>query len=332
MSPKFKANATPTEIDGKSLSAEVISNLILNSPVAQALALIGDRWAFLIIRDIYQGARQFEELLRLSGAARGTLTSRLKRLVEGGILYRNPYRDAPVRYEYRLTDKGLDLYPVVLNVWEWETKWGKGEHIPLELIHSTCGKTMHPIYRCKHCHAKARIEEFRFRAGKDRSPAKKVPPRFQRRSKSRGQVDSQVDQRFFHYLDVIGDRWTSLVVAAAFFGLQRHDQILEAIGIATNILSDRLKLLIDAGVLVKLKYQDKPARHEYHLTDKGRDLYAPTLAMHEWGSRWLIRDKESSLVLHHQVCDQSFESEIVCSECDGRVVPSDIAYGASDAD
>ena len=73
------------------------------------MAIIGDRWAFMIIRDIYLGVRQFEELRRRSGAARGTLASRLKALVRHGLLYRNPYQSAPVRYEYRLTDKGLDL-------------------------------------------------------------------------------------------------------------------------------------------------------------------------------------------------------------------------------
>ena len=329
---QFKVNATPTETDGKPLGSREISNLILNSPVAQALALMGDRWVFLIIRDVYQGARQFEELLRLSGAARGTLTSRLKRLVENGILYRNPYRVAPVRYEYRLTDKGRDLYPIVLTVWEWETNWCKGEYIPLDLIHSICGKKMHPICRCRHCHSKAEIQQFRFQAGKDRTPTKKFPARSQRRSKLFGRIDSKVDQRFFHYLDIVGDRWTSLVMAAAFFGLQRHNQILQAIGIATNVLSDRLKLLVSAGVLVKLQYQEKPVRSEYHLTDKGRDLYIPTLALHEWASRWLIRNNESSVILHHKVCGQAFHSEIVCSECDGQVMPTDVIYGTPGAD
>ena len=329
---QFKTNATPTGLDGTLLSLGDISNLIHNSPVAKALALIGDRWAFLVIRDIYQGVRQFEELLRFSGAARGTLASRLKRLVENGIIYRNPYRSAPIRYEYRLTDKGLDLYPVTLTVWAWETNWCKGEHIPSELTHSICGKAMRPIYRCRHCHSKAKIEEFHFLAGKELKIAKKFPPRFQRRSKSRGRINSGVDQRFFHYLDVIGDRWTTLVLAATFFGLHRHDQILKVLRIATNVLSDRLKLLVSAGVLVRMRYQEKPARYEYHLTDKGRDLYIPTLALHEWGTRWLISNEESSLLLCHKVCDQMFESEIVCSECEGQVVPSDIAYGTADAD
>ncbi len=93
--------------------------LILNSQVAQALTVIGDRWAFMVIRDVYLGVRQFEELRRRGNAARGTLTSRLKKLVQHGILYKNPYQTSPIRYEYRLTDKGLDLYPVVLTMWQW---------------------------------------------------------------------------------------------------------------------------------------------------------------------------------------------------------------------
>ena len=312
------------------MKSEIDPNLILNSQVAQALTVIGDRWAFLIIRDIYQGVRQFEELRRLSGAARGTLTSRLKSLVKSGILYKNPYRDSPVRYEYRLTDKGLDLYPVVLTVWSWETKWGEGEHIPPELHHKICGQSMFPLFRCRHCHVPLKIHDVSFTAGRNVAIAKRVPPRFQRRSKSRDTADSNVDQRFFHYLDIIGDRWTALVVAAAFFGLQRYDDILNSIGIATNILSDRLKLLVRVGVLERRPYQNKPVRYEYHLSDKGRDLYDSTVAMHEWANRWLIGKGEQPLKLHHKLCGNQFESELVCSECNQTLVASDVAYATAE--
>ena len=88
---------------------EVDPDFILSSQVAQALSVIGDRWAFLIIRDVYLGARRFEDLRQRTEAARGTLTSRLKSLVAAGILYKEPYQQSPTRYEYRLTEKGLDF-------------------------------------------------------------------------------------------------------------------------------------------------------------------------------------------------------------------------------
>lgn len=301
------------------------SHLIVNSQVAQALTAIGDRWGFLIIRDVYQGVRRFEELRRMTGAVRGTLASRLKSLVANGILYKNSYSDSPVRYEYRLTDKGLDLYPVVLTIWSWETRWASGEHIPPKLVHKSCGHTMQPLFRCRCCHLCIDIHDVTYTAGEGAALAEKVPPRFQRRFKARA-TTKDVDQRFFHYLDIIGDRWTALVVAAAFFGLQRYDEFLGGIGIATNILSDRLRLLVDMGVLERRRYQDNPIRYEYHLSVKGKDIYASTVALHEWANRWLIGRGEQPLKLKHTPCKKPLESELVCSECDQALIPANVAY------
>jgi len=305
---------------------KVDPNLILSSQVAQGMAVIGDRYAFMIIRDIYLGVRQFEGLRIRSGAARGTLASRLKTLVNHGILYKNPYQSSPTRYEYRLTDKGLDLYPVVLMMWNWETKWGNGRHLPPTLTHKACGEKMHPLMRCSQCHKDAMPQDIIFSAGKDVVSAKKIPPRFQRRSKVKDQHGDEVDQRFFTVLDVVGDRWTSLVIAAAFFGLQRFDEIGSSIGIATNILADRLKLLVSVGVLDRLPYQDKPVRYEYHLSEKGRDLYPQTVAIHEWADRWLIKKGAPPLILRHTPCDQLFVSEMVCSNCVQPLVAFDILF------
>ena len=302
------------------------SHLILNSQVAQALTAIGDRWGFLIVRDIYQGVRRFEELRRTTGAVRGTLAARLKNLVANGILYRNPYSDTPLRYEYRLTDKGLDLYPVVLTIWRWETKWAKGEKIPPKLVHKNCATTLKPLFRCAHCHVDIDIHDVTYTVGEEATNATKVPPRFQRRSKRPYADSGQVDPLYFHYLDIIGDRWTALVVAAAFFGLQRYDAILGAIGIATNILSDRLRLLVNMGVLERRPYQDNPTRYEYRLSDKGKDIYPTTVAMHEWANRWLVEKGPHPLRLTHTPCKQPLVTELVCSTCEQRLVPNSVRF------
>ena len=300
--------------------------LILNSQVAQGMAVIGDRWAFMIIRDVYLGLRRFEEFRRSSEIARGTLASRLKTLVSHDILYKNAYQTSPMRYEYRLTDRGRDLYPIVLMSWAWETKWCEDRHIPPDLMHRPCGKKMRPLLRCSHCFAGIRPQDVRFSSGNNARLAKKIPPRYQRRSKSKeGLVDGTGDLSFT-ILDVVGDRWTSLVIAAAFFGLQRYDDIASSIGIATNILADRLKLLVDIGVLDRLPYQDRPQRFEYHLSEMGKDLYSHTIAIHEWANRWLVREGESPLNLHHKLCDRPLISEVVCSECEKPLVASDVSF------
>jgi len=301
-------------------------DLILNSQVAQGMGVIGDRWAFMIIRDIYLGVRQFEEFRRRNNIARGTLASRLKSLVDHEILYKFPYQSTPTRYEYRLTEKGLDMYPILLMSWAWETKWGKGRFLPPELTHDVCGKSMHPRPRCGHCHLDITPRDVRFKAGQYAHSAKKVGPRHQRRSKSKEAFVAGSGENAFTMLDIIGDRWTSLVVAAAFFGLQRYDDIAASIGIATNILADRLKLLVEIGVLNRVAYQERPQRFEYHLSEMGRDLYSHTITIHEWADRWLIDEGESPLYLRHIPCGEPLVSEVVCSECEQPLIPSEVSF------
>lgn len=305
---------------------EVDPELILSSQVAQGLSVIGDRWAFLIIRDIYLGARRFEELRQRTGAARGTLTSRLKSLVEKGILYKEPYQESPTRYEYRLTEKGLDLYPMVLMIWSWDHHWGARTYLPQNLVHTTCGRQMVPIYRCTECKGKMLPQDVSFSAGRNFKAVAKVPPRYQRRYKSALEKSGKMNQDDVTALDCVGDRWTSLVLAAGFFGLQRFDDIASAIGIATNILSDRLRLLVRTGILDRVPYRERPVRYEYHLSKKGRALYPQTIAIHEWANRWLIEPGKEPLLLTHRPCNTPLQGEVVCSECEQVLDPHEVSY------
>lgn len=302
------------------------SRLILGSPVARALAVIGDRWAHLIIRDAFLGVRRFEDFRRRSGAARGTLASRLKKLEAHGILDRSPYQESPVRYEYRLTEMGLDLYPQVLAARNWELRWNNDDSLPAVMTHTLCGNRMHPLFRCQSCESSILIYDVVFRPGTAISGTKPLPARFQRRSKTSSESESDVDRRLFHFLDVVGDRWTGLVVASLFFGLRRFDEIADAIGIATNILSNRLKTLVSTGILKRVPYQDRPVRHEYRLTEKGADLYIHALQVHEWAERWLLDELDRPLLLEHKPCNSPLISQVVCNECKEPLRARDVTY------
>lgn len=301
-------------------------SVILSSQVAQGLTVIGDRWAFLIIREIYLGVRRFEDLRERTQAARGTLASRLKSLVEHGILYKNPYQKNPVRYEYRLTVKGLDLYPVVLMIWRWEHTWGDHHYLPATLVHETCGNAIMPLYRCRSCKQEIRPQDVTFSVGENFEVASKVLPRFQRRSRSKHEFEGYSGPQQVQALDYIGDRWTSLVMATSFFGLQRFDDIAASIGIATNILSDRLKALVRMAIIDQVKYCERPVRYEYHLSQKGRDIYKQTVAIHEWANRWLIEPGREPLRLHHKPCGEDLQGAVVCSACEQALDPHEVTY------
>ena len=314
------------------MRSEAISDLILSCQVAQALKILGDRWSFLILRDVFLGKHRFEDFRRRTGAARGTLTSRLNSLVEAEILYRSPYQTSPTWYEYELTPKGLDLYPLALTAWRWEHDWATDEdhYFPSKLVHKNCGKTMLPEVLCEHCRDVVRIHDVRYTRGTGAHQVEAVRPRFQRRSRTKTSYPEGIDTKLFHLADVIGDRWTGLVVAALFFGLHRFDEFGAAIGIATNILSDRLKLLVDAGTVTRKIYRHKPARYEYRLTDKGRDLYGHTLMMHQWADEWIVGKRGSPLLLTHMTCDRPLKAIVVCSECSDELVLDSVLFSFGD--
>ena len=87
-----------------------------NCTIGRALDILGDRWSFIVVREVFQGIRRFDDLTVRTSIPRTVLTDRLRRLVDAGILRREPYREpgARLRHEYRLTDKGFDLYPVLV--------------------------------------------------------------------------------------------------------------------------------------------------------------------------------------------------------------------------
>ena len=92
-------------------------------PVARGLAVIGDRWTMLVLRDCFQGVRRFEDFQRRLGVTRHVLADRLRKLEEEGVLERRLYEERPPRYEYRLTEKGIALNPVLATLVHWANTW-----------------------------------------------------------------------------------------------------------------------------------------------------------------------------------------------------------------
>ncbi len=118
-----------------------------------------------------------------------------------------------------------------------------------------------------------------------------------------------------HVVDVIGDRWTSLVQAAAYYGLHRFADIQAALSVPTNTLADRLRLLVQAGVFSRTPYQDNPPRYAYRLTEQGRALYLPAFTLHQWADRWLLRGRVAPIHLLHRSCGNPAEGAVVCDHC-----------------
>jgi DNA-binding HxlR family transcriptional regulator len=117
--------------------------------------VLSDRWTFLILREAFFGVRRYGQMQRNLGIARNVLADRLRQLVADGMFDRVRYRTDPDWYEYRLTDRALDLYPVIVGLMRWADRHLMGRDddvLALELIHRSCGAPADPYLACSHCH------------------------------------------------------------------------------------------------------------------------------------------------------------------------------------
>ena len=119
-------------------------------------------------------------------------------------------------------------------------------------------------------------------------------------------------------LEIVGEWWTLMVLRNISFGQRRFEAIQADLGIARNVLSDRLITLVEHGVLARVKYQDNPERFEYRPTAKGKDLLSVLMSLMAWGDKWAAPDGKPLLVTHKD-CGQVTTPTVVCSHCGGSL-------------
>jgi DNA-binding HxlR family transcriptional regulator len=123
-----------------------------NCSLARALAVVGDRWTLLVLREAFLKVRRFEDFQSRLGIARRVLTERLTTLVENGVLEKVAYQQRPLRHEYRLTEKGLALYPVILSLVHWgDAHLGDDSGPPVIHRHKACGHDFRSVLTCSEC-------------------------------------------------------------------------------------------------------------------------------------------------------------------------------------
>jgi DNA-binding HxlR family transcriptional regulator len=122
-------------------------------------------------------------------------------------------------------------------------------------------------------------------------------------------------------LEVVGEWWTPLIIRAVFLGHTRYDKIQGELGIARNVLSDRLSSLVGAGVLMRVQYSERPQRFEYQLTEMGRDLFGTLAMLKAWGDKWLAGETATAKITHES-CGAIVSPVVWCEAC-GKHVSGD---------
>jgi DNA-binding HxlR family transcriptional regulator len=144
-----------------------------NCTVGRTMAILGERWTLVVLREVFNGVRRFDDISRHSGMPRQVLSNRLALLVEQGILRREPYRDPGerARHEYRLTEKGFDLYPVLVAIADWGDRYlADPEGPPVEFEHRDCGAVVRSVLECADGHRVGTPREVVSRVGPGAAP------------------------------------------------------------------------------------------------------------------------------------------------------------------
>src|SRR5947209_4215935 len=123
----------------------------MHCSVAQCLEVVGEWWTLLIVRDAFLGVTRFDEFQERLGISRNVLGQRLHRLIEAGVLTKVPYSEHPPRFDYRLTERGRDLWPVINTMRQWGDKHAAPDGPPLRLVHKECGHISEPRLVCSTC-------------------------------------------------------------------------------------------------------------------------------------------------------------------------------------
>lgn len=293
--------------------------------VARTINILSDAWAFLILREAFFGAANFEVFQSRLRIPRATLTDRLTKLVDRGIFRKVASAQDRRQQDYRLTKSGFDLYPTFIALMQFGDRWLGAGTPPLTLVHGACGHESRPRIACSECLQEVTARDVTYRDGPGAGSDAGAPGRSTRRASHDGRFLTGRPSSVARALQVIGDRWSFMVIREAFFGIRRYDEIQARLGIAPNILTDRLSRFVAHGVFARALYQENPRRYEYVLTPMGLDLYGPFIAMMAWGDRWLAGGRPP-LILTHRACGRDFGPTVICDRCAAPIDAATMRY------
>jgi DNA-binding HxlR family transcriptional regulator len=126
-------------------------------------------------------------------------------------------------------------------------------------------------------------------------------------------------------LALVGERWSLLILREAFFGVRRYGEFVRNLSIPRPTLSARLKTLVDAAVLERVRYATEPDRHEYRLTQAGRDLFPAVITLMRWGDNYLAGPDGPPILLRHKDCGEIADTYVACRHCGGDITVDNVS-------
>lgn len=299
------------------------------SGATRAIEVLGDAWVLRILRTSFRGMRRFSEYMRALEVSRAVLSERLERMCRDGLLEKIVASGS--HPEYRLTAKGLDLWGLLIAMWQWERHWGTGidGSAPLHdrprsrLIHLDCGHSIDPVYGCAHCKAPVTPFDTYGVAAQEVSvgAAQTALAPLERKRFRKSHSDDR--GRLPTLMRLYGDRWNTSLMAAVLQGNKTFSELSAATGIWPSSLSDRLEELQSMGMLRGRSYAG--SRQEYRLTRAAVATYPITMELLRWGDLWLWSGASPLLVMHRP-CAQPLKAHWTCPYCQQELQRTSIRF------
>jgi DNA-binding HxlR family transcriptional regulator len=184
---------------------------------------------------------------------------------------------------------------------------------------------MKPVFACGACHAEVTLRD----VGYESRPAPRrgaAAPIARGKRWTGSKVVSNPDEAGRNIAFITADRWTHLILSAVFLGCRSFDRMQREIGISSNVLSQRLALLVAAAFLEKKSAPDDARRYLYSLTPRSRDVFPLTIALVQWADEWMPVDSGPPLVRYHRACGARLQAQVICSHCRGELVPRAVSF------
>jgi DNA-binding HxlR family transcriptional regulator len=279
---------------------------------------IGDAWSWLILREaVFYGVTRFDDFQSRLGIARETLSTRLDHLQTGRLLVREGSG-------YQLTPTGNAVFGCLVAAMRWGERWCADQG-PTDMRLTHRGHAFKPAFCCASCWEPVKARDVSVESMA--RPSVELIGGHRHRAPDLDLLERQGPCSIARTLHVCGDRWTSLVIRECFMGTRRFDDFSGRLGIAPNILAQRLNRLVDLGMLARRPYQRRPLRHAYHLTERGLDYYWVPLAMLTWARRWLPGGRRG-MHLTHRTCGRPLMAVLTCQRCALPVERDDVEVHA----
>ena len=280
--------------------------------VRQSADVICDRWSLSVVMAAFLGAGRSGDFAQRTGVTGSLLTARLRRLETAGLFLKVPYSRRPLRHEYRLTNMGEEFYPVLVEMVRWERRWFPDAASPIAgLVEARTPFALSSPPTCAGCGREVTARDVTVRVS--RAQLQKMPDK--QTEHRRSTVDSAgatlAQPLLGPSLDILGDKWSIEVINCAFLGVHRFSAFRTLLGIAPNILTDRIARLAAARFLSRgdNRHGSKPAQG-YWLTEEGLSFYPVLLRMQDWADAWITDRYRSPVTLVHRPCGRPLQLPI----------------------